>query len=195
MSSTPAKSLIEDAFNATLDKLGQICMDKKAQEKHLGVLYNWVSDRGKKMTAWTGIVPIQLNIRIDVGGNWLSMAWCRVDKSTIVGAGYGLFAEKDFKEGDTIGYYWGEKVSTKKRKHASSYQFSDLDAIGGKEHPLRLGMHFLNDPVFGIEDEKKRMEKLKAVNVYIGRDYAVTAKRDIAKGNELFADYNYNGNM
>ena len=124
--------------------------------------------------------------------NWVQ--WLELKPSNIPGAGLGVFTLREFTRGQAIGWYYG----TKKKKSVGQdgaaggtmYQLADLDAQGSFGYPGRLGMHVMNDPTMNLLDDAERQNAMRMWNVMLHSDYAVTAKRQIRIGEELYADYN-----
>jgi hypothetical protein len=117
--------------------------------------------------------------------------WVEIKPSVLDGAGLGVFAVREFRKGQEIGWYYGRKKTQKRVNNRSRYQLSDLDAEGGLGKPGRLGMHFINDPSLVSSGAADLKRKSKLWNVEFHCDYSVRAKRQIRPGDELYADYNF----
>ena len=83
------------------------------------------------------------------------MPWLEVKKSSIDGAGIGVFALREFHPGSHVGVYWGEKVSRSAK--SSDYQLCAVDTKGGMGNPLCLGMHMINDLSIGLSNFKEKI--------------------------------------
>jgi len=100
------------------------------------------------------------------------MRWLSMSKSTITGAGFGVFAEKPLKKNEFITVYLGKKV--------------DYTPCGWP--PIRLR-------VKGIHEEYWLGHRINhgsgpKANVRIKSNLVIIALRDIEIGEELFVDYN-----
>jgi hypothetical protein len=122
--------------------------------------------------------------------------WAIAKKSTIAGAGYGLFSGKRFEKGDTVGVYMAQKMSpprsvgTNCRRISLSYAAAGIgDAQGGvdSDAPVHLGMHLMNDPCWNKSGSAKC-----SCNVKMHSDGRIIALRRIYEGEELFLCYNFN---
>jgi len=120
--------------------------------------------------------------------------WLQVKKSTIEGAGLGLFASKDFKEGQLVGMCLGGKTGLPaysiapgwaKAENIHCYPFSHSDSM--QERSTRtMGIQMINDPNHGLDDNAPPSPMW---NVEFRSDLFVVALKNIKKGDEIFADY------
>jgi len=102
-------------------------------------------------------------------------------------SGLGLFAEKDFEEGEYIGLFMGDIKVDEEGGYESPYAMKWVDE-DGRDHvvdpkgsffyPVYFGAHLMNDP-------KSRNK----VNVKIDANLRLIALKKIAKGDELFVSY------
>ena len=147
-----------------------------------GVKYN--HKNGKNMSVDFGHMKVavkDVQWQIWVGKDHLTT----VKKSSISGAGLGLFAARAFEEGELVGLYCGHNVGTlcKKRLDASNKLLMDGDGIifAPKNTEVWMGAHFCNDPEYSSEE---------AYNVKIQENLLFHAMRDIQEGEEMFLQYN-----
>ena len=125
--------------------------------------------------------------------------WLIVKKSNIEGAGFGLFAARDFNKGDIIGKYMGEVLDQKSdpsvlSKYAICSSKIAVDSKGGLNsgYPWYWGIHFVNDLNFvtrGIVNDS--MKEKKQSNSIINDDFIMIAIKRIKQGQEIFLDYNF----
>jgi hypothetical protein len=111
---------------------------------------------------------------IDILENRL-MRWLSMSKSTITGAGFGVFAEKPFRKNEFITVYMGKKV--------------DYTYIYGNVVGLPSGYEFK-----GIHEEYWLGHHINhgsgpKANVRIKSNLVIIALRNIEIGEELFVDY------
>lgn len=125
--------------------------------------------------------------------------WVSLKKSTIVGAGIGLFALQEFKKGKFIGKLMGE-VLPRDSNNLSEYAIRSptiaVDPKGGinSGHPWYWGSHFVNDPKFvtrGVTFENANESKTLTVNSMIDNKMEMFATKIIKKGQEILLNYNY----
>jgi hypothetical protein len=145
-----------------------------------------------------GLLSHKLYIKVDNKRNW--EPWLQVKESSLPGAGKGIFALREFRKGQAIGWYYGKKVAGSNRKK-KPYQFANIDAEGGLGYQGRLGLHFLNDPTLTIVKTSRGKDSLvtkegtdlkaslKKVNVRLHKDGLALADSQIRVGDELFAHY------
>lgn len=112
-----------------------------------------------------------------------------IKRSTINGAGLGVFAQKTFKVGDFIGIYTGQYRSTipKNVSYTAIYETGYVNAAHGH---LGMGMHFINDYYYGKKKQPRRALADDKTNVTMTDDLLVWATKSINIGEELFMDYN-----
>ena len=122
------------------------------------------------------------------------LSWLRVKKSTLPGAGLGLFAEREFEKGQIIGMYLGGKTGMpgytikprwKDAELIHCHSFASADALSDQS-ARTMGLQMCNDPNFGLPNDAP---KSPLWNVQIMKDLFVIATKNIEKGEELFADY------
>ena len=102
--------------------------------------------------------------------------WLSMSKSTITGAGFGVFAEKPFRKNEFITVYLGKKVD---------YTYMHGNVVG-----LPSGYEFK-----GIHEEYWLGHRInhgsgRKANVRIKSNLIIIALRDIEIGEELLVDYN-----
>ena len=87
--------------------------------------------------------------------------WVTVKKSTMKDGGYGLFAERNFKDGDLFSMYLGKIIdSNEQSEYSMDYQVTTtktvrLSTFGGypAQKKLYLGAHMMNDVNWGKKEE------------------------------------------
>jgi len=102
-------------------------------------------------------------------------------------SGLGLFAEKDFEEGEYIGLFMGDIKVAEEGGYESPYAMKWVDE-DGRDHvvdpkgsffnPVYFGAHLMNDP-----------RSRNKVNVKIDANLRLIALKNIGKGDELFVSY------
>lgn len=102
--------------------------------------------------------------------------WLTMRKSALVGAGFGVYAEKAFKRNEFITVYMGKKID-------HTYMYGEL-----------MGIPMEND-FKGIHEEYWLGHRInhgsgKNVNARINANFTITAIRNINVGEEIFIDYN-----
>ena len=124
--------------------------------------------------------------------------WLVLKKSTIQGAGFGLFAARQFNKGDFIGRFMG-RVLDRDTKDVSEYAIATfkylIDPMGeiNSGYPWYWGLHIANDPTFvgrGLNDQSS-IEKMAMINAIIHKNMLMSAKVTIKMGQEIFISYNY----
>ena len=117
-----------------------------------------------------------------------------VKKSTIPNAGFGLYAERDYKKGETIAKYTGKQVSTNDPKYKDSqykFQYSKSTSLVSNSTQDAVG-RYANT----CRKEQKRGKICKGNNAGFkahkrnGRlRVRIAASRPIKKGQEIFVAY------
>lgn len=147
----------------------------------------------------TGTEPIQADfLYLKLKGGGFSRKWVSVRKSTVIDNSSdpatkqrGLFTERTVKKEEIIGYYCGREESRSKINSKKLYTMGCIDAGGGigKEFTRGMGMHFINDPTYGITNLNDiELAKCK-VNVMFMTNGAVISTKGIRPGEELLALY------
>jgi len=112
-----------------------------------------------------------------------------VKKSTIPDAGWGLFAEREFKVGQTITIYLGDRASYDKiPNNEYSIRNKQNVLIHSRKNMLYLGCHLANDIRYHKEEEKKG--RTRNNNAFF-HDFMLEACHKIVKGEEIFVGYNF----
>jgi len=122
------------------------------------------------------------------------VAWLRVKKSTIEAAGLGLFADRDFQEGQIVGMYLGGKEGMENYSIAPGWPGGEIVHCFPLSHykamrdrsTRTMGIQMINDPNHGLELNAQPSEMW---NVEFRSDLFVVALKKINKGDEIFADY------
>jgi hypothetical protein len=114
-------------------------------------------------------------------------------KSTLPNAGFGVFAEMDFKKGDVLGLYCGKEILSPNRRNDKSH-FTIVTRGGRTVEPSRsksfMMLHLANDPNCGVCDGDSDFDnEAPCYNIRIGNNMVVTAIKKIEKGEELFICY------
>jgi len=132
--------------------------------------------------------------------------WVTIKKSGLVEnesdmtEGYGLFSERHFKEGDVVSIYLGEYVdSTYHNEYCLDQIISEtetkrISVYGGypTNENLYLGAHMVNDINWGKKGEDRDED---GYNIVFHQNLLLVATKDINPGDELFVNYNYEGNL
>ena len=120
--------------------------------------------------------------------------WLVCKPSTMAGAGYGLFADTDFKKGSVIGIYVGGKdclpnytMKTGWGGKKICYPFTHTSGLKGYA-AATMGMQMMNDPTLYLEEGQ---ELLYEINTKVKSDLFVLATCGIKKRDELFVCYNW----
>jgi hypothetical protein len=117
-----------------------------------------------------------LVVTLKVEKDCVNENWLEIKKSSIEGAGFGVFVLRDFSPKEFITVYFGEKIDY-------TYMYKDL---------MRLPNISINN---GFQEEYwlgHRMNHCsgKMKNVEIRDNYVLCASKKIKAGDELFWDYN-----
>jgi hypothetical protein len=134
-----------------------------------------------------------------------------VKKSTLDGAGYGLFASRPYTSGDVLGVFYGlisKKIANGKyssyalevawppESKKASRLIVDPATFGPTsrtawQQPAYLGIHMVNDPEWhGRKGSPTRTTRASPrSNFMVDMSLVAIATRDIAVGEELFLDY------
>ena len=171
---TPENQILNDViwklFNLTEEKCGDVT--KEGIKNHLTLYFRWeqvsyvkpmqklkVSNGGLENDEW------RLTVRLNEKHNFYR-PFLKIKTSTIHNAGYGLFSDKTFMEGDYIGVYLGFKK--KKTDTLTPYSLTYdtqckppelLDPEKGIKHGalLFLGCHMINDKChLGFKEDKRK---------------------------------------
>lgn len=126
-----------------------------------------------------------------------------VKKSNIPNAGYGLFANRSFRDGEVLGIYRGKLISAEEGEKLEDkgvdcshmLDISGLDVEGGYTyiHPNRkMLLGYINHAPATID--RKKIYGKKAYNVIfdeinIPPYIQITAIKDIDKGDEIYLNY------
>ena len=110
-------------------------------------------------------------------------------------AGYGVFADRRFKENDYVGAYLGEYAKEGEENDYSLLQRKTnkrilVQAGFPKYKKMYLGAHMVNDHNWGKD---VLQHDNKAYNVVFHPNLAMVALKDIEVGEELYVNYNYSG--
>lgn len=134
--------------------------------------------------------------------------WVSIRRSSLVDSegcpvGNGLFAERVFAKGDTIGVFTGEIVQlTKETTHIQKrycMQFhggkSGVDAKGGvgSGHPIGMAMHMINDPHYQLISHDSNPNRHLSANVEFQSGGLCVATRRVPSGKELLVHYSSGG--
>lgn len=109
--------------------------------------------------------------------------WVTVRPSTIVGAGLGAFADRNFKEGDILGYYVG---AVEEREYGTGDYLMDISeelVVNGAK-----GGNWTRKINDGSRRANKTWKKSK-VNAVFYHDLELRAHKNIRKGSEIFVYY------
>lgn len=114
----------------------------------------------------------------------------RVKKSTLPGAGQGLFAKITFRKGDRITEYKGRRELWKEIKHTDGYngyllRLSRTVAINALPNKKTFGRYANDAAGFG----KRAGAKNNAEYLIYGDRCYIEATRTIQKGEEIFVGY------
>lgn len=109
--------------------------------------------------------------------------WLRVAKSKINGAGWGLFALRDFPKDTLIGIYGAEKGLFKDKNSGKDLTYAIETKEGVGYNPMvgemYMGLHFANTASDGFTN-----------NAYVSNELLMWAKTNIKTGDEILWDYN-----
>ena len=129
-----------------------------------------------------------LEIEIFVNGE----PWFEVKKSTIKGAGHGLFALRDFGPNELMALYCGESMLTKEKNTRWGNNVSIEDDNGvtftPKEGEIYMGIHFANTASCNSKETKAANAR---TNMKVLDNLGCYSTRAIKKGDEIFWDYNW----
>ena len=115
--------------------------------------------------------------------------------------GYGVFAERNFREGDLVSIYLGHYIesSTGSNVYSLQQKISETEkkiitTSGGFPgvRKMYLDAHMMNDYYWSINRPAAEDKEFKN-NVQFAPELAVVARRKITKGEEIFVNYNIEG--
>ena len=180
---TPENQILNDVmlnlFYITEENSGDVT--KEGIKNYLDQYFRWEQvsyvKPMQKLKASNGLLENdewRLTVRLNEKHN-LYRPFLKIKTSTIHNAGYGLFSDKTFMEGDYIGVYLGFKK--KKTDNLTPYSFTFdtqckphefLDPEKGIKHGalLFLGCHMINDKIhLGFKEDKRKngMPNLKDI--------------------------------
>jgi hypothetical protein len=125
-----------------------------------------------------------------------STKWFVVKKSTIAGAGYGLFAARDFDEKENVGIYLGQQFHKARKDVTYTIQtkvFGFVDGLSSvmnhRNYPRHMSLHMANDPTLFLTNRNQINEAKERINLNMFNDLMVVAKKPIREGDELFLHY------
>jgi hypothetical protein len=168
--------------------------DRRKQRELLNVKYRWVLEmvrpegvmespdtlannlRSVEMSNLTWRLEIHTTYRAREG--WVP--WLRF-RSSNTNTGYRVYALREFRRGELIGWFYGVKVS----ENPSEFVKHDVDAEGTTNVFAGMGLHLLANPMAGIEDPMVAQRVKSLVNVDYKSDGAVLAKKAIPVNEEL----------
>lgn len=122
--------------------------------------------------------PTTISFRMKMDGN----DHVHVKMSKIEGAGYGLFASRNFKAGEYIGIYMGSLSLPHDEPNEYCFQHLKPD-----KNDLYMGMHFMNDMEYN-NVQNQRMNRARN-NAVLRVNYLVEATQDIRVDGEIYAKY------
>ena len=122
--------------------------------------------------------------------------WVSVRRSLFEDSGFGLFAEKTFKQDDIITVFAGKLYSSNSRHGDKCLSFKKmngqvvhLNTMEDKIHHLYFGAHYANDPTFGMNKEKiakiSTARNVKKFNAIIDDNMCIVATTEIRKNVEV----------
>jgi hypothetical protein len=155
-------------------------------------------------------------LQLWIGEKWWD--WLYVSKSTLRGAGLGLFTARDFPVGSVIGYYvgpvayQGEEPGGERPRTAellkvgvvpTPYSITLRDKNGywrvispepvraGMPEPLFFGLHYMNNAceTYTKQSTSSLERAAKLQNCELVEDGSVQTIKKLIKGRELFAPY------
>ena len=184
------------------------------------VRHEWNEDMGRPPPS----LPSPENERPGNGLSWVleiqcSGTWIRqvsIAPSSYKQGGFGLFAERDFKAGEMIGYYIGNTIQLNEEKTSqppSSWvtapsqfcvavrrvdEFWDLreartmnaTQMTAQLPPLYMMMHYMNDAQFPFREDSNEFKKATQLNnVVIEEDGTCRCTQPVERGDELLCAY------
>ena len=158
------------------------------------------------------IIQIREFLPVKEDFHWIDLY--EIKPSTISNAGYGLFAARAYSKGKCLGVYFGRSVKEEKserdpprtayairirwptRTHVNvmqkTYIVDPLCGVASNSNDASqgfFGLHMANDPSFG--EVGNTSDTSKVANFILWDDLIAFATADIAEGEELFRNYNY----
>ena len=109
--------------------------------------------------------------------------------------GFGIFAAQEYKEGEVIGVYAGQDVTTKLVPRSEySLQFGADDeprtVQPDNKNYFFMGFHLSNDPYYDLHDKGEvPNEADEMYNIKVEKNLLVRAIRDMDEGKECFLFY------
>jgi hypothetical protein len=122
--------------------------------------------------------------------------WFIVKESTIAGAGYGLFATRDFNEKETVGIYLGQQFHKARQDVTYTIQtkvFGFVDGLSSvmnnRNYPRHMCLHMCNDPTLFLTNRNQINAAKERIILLMFNDLMVVAKKPIREGEKLFLHY------
>lgn len=134
---------------------------------------------------------------------WLTVRPSSLEGSPGAPVGFGVFADKQFEKGDTVGVYMGKRVKVTHAMDLETHPYClslhgkqyGVDAQGGvgSGFPIGMAMHIMNDPHFTMIDSETNPNKKMSANVEFQTHGRCVATRRILKGAEMLVHYSAGG--
>lgn len=119
---------------------------------------------------------------------------CKIKKSSIKGAGKGLFATKNLKKGTKLGEYYGKRLSTAQYSKSVNKNYAWKITYKGKNIYVNAHLRVANNPLRFVNGAKTKAQKKKInteMYVYRGKVFYRTTK-SVPAGEEFIVDYGLN---
>lgn len=189
LSHSKRSRVVESIFKSIFDEAHELILIQQKSDHDIKNFFNKhvsvtrvTSESRIKLTSQTMAIPEDMIYYINLRNKVNRFeSFVTIQKSTLDNAGFGLFANRDFKKDECIGVYLGLVT---KRNTDSLYAFEwnhggevyYVVPEGGIGNPLYFGMHMTNHSV-------------TQENMFVEDDMYLYAKRNITIGEELFIDY------
>lgn len=185
-------------FSKSLRALGAegIVQDRTKQRGLLGRTFRWIlelvrqegtiespSELVKRVSQNDDTVYVwRLEIRTDLKSRNGWVPWVEVRRSRDTSTGYRVYALREFRRGELIGWYYG-RPSTGPSKYARH----QIDAEGSTNCFGGMAMHLVADPTWGQTDTRVVQRLRGMANVEVMEDGAVIARKNIPIEDELMS--------
>lgn len=196
------RQCVTERFAQTIKELGEpeIITSRDKQREALNDKYRWRMECGvpggilySAETLGIAMGAIDTNDvtwKLEVRTNYKArdgwVPWLEVKKSVTSNTNYRVFALREFRKDDVIGWVFGKQKET----DASDFCVNNIDAEGTTDCFLGMGLHLVADPSQNQDDVEIAKQLKKMWNVKFEADGKVLCKKAISTNSELRGNMN-----